>query len=60
MQALEELEQKVPIVAIGKKGKRDAQQEERERNPLFRLAQRFRAGVEGSISFLKRILRLHR
>ena len=60
MQALEELQRKVPVVAIGKKGKRDPQQEERECNPLFKLAQRFRAGVEGSISYLKRILRLHR
>jgi IS5 family transposase len=60
MQALEELQRKIPVVSIGKKGKRDPQQEERERNPLFKLAQRFRAGVEGSISFLKRILRLHR
>ena len=40
--------------------KRTVEQTEREHDPLFRLAQRFRAGVEGSISFLKRILRLAR
>lgn len=60
MEALERLERKIPVVSIGKKGKRNAKETERERAPLFRLAQRFRAGVEGSISFLKRILRLYR
>lgn len=60
MQALEELERKVPVVSIGKKGKRTPHETERENHPLFQLAQRFRAGVEGSISFLKRILRLYR
>lgn len=60
MEALEELERKISVVSICKKGKRTEEQSERERDPLFRLAQRFRAGVEGSISFLKRILRLHR
>jgi hypothetical protein len=33
---------------------------EHEHEPIFRLAQRFRAGVEGSISFLKRLLGLSR
>lgn len=60
MEVLQTLELKIPIVSICKKGKRTAEETERERNPLFRLAQRFRAGVEGSISFLKRILRLYR
>ncbi len=60
MSAIDELQRKVPVVSIAKKGKRTVEQTEREHDPLFRLAQRFRAGVEGSISFLKRILRLAR
>ena len=32
----------------------------RETDPEFRLAQRFRAGIEGTISYLKRILGLFR
>ena len=50
----------VDVVAIPKKGHRDAEQEKRELDPRFKLAQRFRAGIEGSISFLKRLLRLAR
>ena len=50
----------VDIVAIPKKGRRDSTEEKRELDPRFKLAQRFRAGIEGSISFLKRILRLAR
>ncbi|MFB3137385.1 MAG: ISNCY family transposase, partial [Nitrospirales bacterium] len=45
---------------IGKKGRRTAEETEREHDPAFRHAQRFRAGVEGSISFLKRVLGLLR
>ena len=41
-------------------GNADAGGDEREQDPLFRLAQAFRAGVEGTISFLKRMLRLAR
>lgn len=59
-EALEKLLQKVNVVAIGKKGKRTEQETERENDPAFRHAQRFRAGVEGTISFLKRVLRLLR
>jgi IS5 family transposase len=58
--ALEKLLQKVSVVAIGKKGKRTEQETERESDPAFRHAQRFRAGVEGTISFLKRVLGLLR
>ena len=60
MAALERLENKVAMVSICKKGRRSSEETEREHDPLFRLAQRFRAGVEGSISFLKRALRLAR
>ena len=60
MEVLEKLELEIPIVAIAKKGKRTTEQIEREHDPDFKAAQRFRAGVEGSISFLKRVLGLFR
>jgi len=60
MEAIERLQRKVPMVSIAKKGRRTAEETAREHDPLFRLAQRFRAGVEGSISFLKRMLRMAR
>ena len=60
MDVLDNLEKKVAVVSIAKKGRRTAEQTEREHDPLFRHAQRFRAGVEGTISFLKRILRMAR
>ena len=58
MEKLSELEEKIPVVAICKKGKRNAEEEEREHSPAFKLAQKFRAGIEGSLSFLKRVLGL--
>ena len=60
MAVVERLENKVATVSIGKKGRRTFEESEREHDPLFRLAQRFRAGVEGTISFLKRSFRLAR
>jgi IS5 family transposase len=60
MAAVKRLETRVTMVSIGKKGRRTHAETEREHDPLFRLAQRFRAGVEGTISFLKRMLRLAR
>ncbi len=60
MAALGRLERKVAVVSIAKKGRRTLEETEREHDPLFRHAQRFRAGVEGTISFLKRVLRLAR
>ena len=51
---------KVAVVSIAKKGRHTLEETEREHDPLFRHAQRFRAGVEGTISFLKRVLRLAR
>jgi IS5 family transposase len=60
MAVVERLENKVAMVSIGKKGRRTFEESAREHDPLFRLAQRFRAGVEGTISFLKRMLRLAR
>lgn len=60
MAAVERLERKIAVVSIGKKGRRTQEETAREHDALFRLAQRFRAGVEGTISFLKRMLRLAR
>jgi transposase, IS5 family len=57
---LDKLEERIDTVSIGKKGKRNAEQLEREHDPVFRHAQRFRAGVEGTISYLKRMLGLAR
>ena len=58
--ALDKLRSKVDVVAIGKKGARTQEETELEHDPAFRHAQRFRAGVEGTISFLKRVFRLSR
>ena len=60
MPQIERLSEIVETVAISKKGKRTEEQTQRETDPAFRHAQRFRAGVEGSISFLKRVLGLFR
>ena len=60
MDQLKDLEQRIQVVSICKKGSRTEAEAERERDPAFRHAQRFRAGVEGSISFLKRVLGLTR
>jgi len=57
---LASLREKIELVAIGKKGRRSAEERQRESDPLFRHAQRFRAGVEGTISYLKRVLGLAR
>ena len=57
---LEKIPDEVAAVSIPKKGRRNNAEQEREHDPLFRLAQAFRAGVEGSISFLKRVLQLGR
>jgi IS5 family transposase len=54
------LERSIELVSIAKKGARTAAETEREHDPLFRHAQAFRAGIEGTISFLKRVLRLAR
>jgi IS5 family transposase len=59
-QRLAELRERIAVVAIGKKGRRTEEETEIEHEPAFRHAQRFRAGVEGTISFLKRILGLFR
>ncbi len=59
-ETIEKLRKRIATVSIAKKGNRTAAEIEREHDPIFRHAQRFRAGVEGSISFLKRVLGLAR
>jgi IS5 family transposase len=60
MDGVRALEEKIPTVAIAKKGNRTAEETSREHSPAFRAGQRFRAGVEGTISFLKRALGMAR
>lgn len=60
MQKLTDLEKKIPVVSIAKKGRRTAQETEREHSEAFRDGQRFRAGSEGTISVLKRAFKLNR
>lgn len=60
MTEIDRLEKKVDTLSIAKKGRLTETQKERESERHFRLGQRFRAGVEGSISFLKRSFGLSR
>ena len=57
---MKELSKTVACVSIGKKGSRTDQERVREHTLAFRLGQKFRAGVEGSISYLKLSLGLWR
>lgn len=57
---LEKWEKRIPVYSVGKKGRRDELETEREHSVLFRLLQKFRAGCEGSISVLKRVFGLYR
>ena len=60
MEKIRELEDRIDNVSIAKKGSRTVAETEREHHPVFRQLQRFRAGIEGTISFLKRCLKLSR
>jgi IS5 family transposase len=60
MEKIRELEDRIANVSIAKKGSRTAAEIEREHHPVFRQLQRFRAGIEGTISFLKRCLKMSR
>jgi len=56
----QEWEKEIDVYSVGKKGRRDDVETEREHTDEFRAAQRFRAGSEGSISVLKRAFGLKR
>lgn len=60
MDQIRRLEELVEVVSIGKKGGKTEQEAEREASDAFKAGQRFRAGVEGSISVLKRVFGLGR
>lgn len=55
-----EWEKKIEVYSVGKKGRRNEEEDDREHSKSFRAAQRFRAGCEGSISVLKRAFGLKR
>jgi len=59
-EVLAQLEEQVQLVAVGKMGRLRADERPREADPIYRLANHFRAGIEGTISFLKRTLGLVR
>ncbi len=50
----------VKRVCVPKKGRRSEEEEEKEHSRWFKLAQAFRAGIEGTISVLKRVFGLGR
>ena len=57
---LANLEEEIETVSICKKGRRTKAEEVREHGEDFKAGQAFRAGVEGSISVLKRAFKLNR
>ncbi len=57
---LENLEKKIDTVSICKKGRRTEEEDHRESTKEFKDGQRFRAGIEGTISVLKRAFKLGR
>lgn len=58
MDKVHQLEKKIDTVSLCKKGRLTEQEIEREHTEAFKEGQRFRAGVEGSISVLKRAFTL--
>lgn len=60
MKRIRELEEDIDLVSICKKGRRNREEREWETGELFKDAQRFRAGIEGTISVLKRAFNLFR
>ncbi|MGH8647181.1 MAG: hypothetical protein ACREX4_23085, partial [Gammaproteobacteria bacterium] len=60
MPKLYELENKIPHVSIAKKGSRTSEEIDREHDPIFKSLQRFRAGIEGTISVMKRVFKMWR
>jgi IS5 family transposase len=57
---IEKLSKDIRTVSICKKGRRNADEIERESTKEFKEGQRFRAGSEGTISVLKRVFKLNR
>lgn len=57
---IENLSKEIDTVSICKKGRRTAAEEHRESTDEFKAGQRFRAGIEGTISVLKRAFKLSR
>jgi len=57
---ISELSEKIETVSICKKGRRTAEEDRRESTEEFKAGQRFRAGIEGTISVLKRAFKLSR
>lgn len=57
---LAELYEDIETVSICKKGRRTDEERERESGDAFMAGQRFRAGIEGTISVLKRAFKLFR
>ena len=60
MKKLAELSEEIETVSICKKGRRNEEERERESSDAFMDGQRFRAGIEGTISVLKRAFKLFR
>ena len=60
MDQIRVLEKEIATVSIAKKGRRNEQEYAREHTEAFQAGQRFRAGIEGSISVLKRAFSLKR
>lgn len=56
----EKWNEKIEVYAVGKKGRRNQEEYEHEHSEDFVAMQRFRAGVEGTISVLKRAFGLRR
>jgi transposase, IS5 family len=54
------LSQEIETVSICKKGRRTEEEDRRESTEEFKAGQRFRAGIEGTISVLKRAFKLSR
>ncbi len=57
---IEGLAKKIDTVSICKKGRRTEEEDRRESTEEFKAGQRFRAGIEGTISVLKRAFKLGR
>lgn len=57
---IENLSKRIDTVSICKKGRRTEEEDQRESTEVFKDGQRFRAGIEGTISVLKRAFKLGR